>query len=180
MTQTPVQNRPLFQASAEIALAATPDQTYALVSDLPRSGEWSVECLGGSWVSGQPATLGAVFRGENHRPDDVVGWAPVVRGDWTTEAEVVSAEPGRLFEWAMRTKAGQRQQSVWGFLIQPVASGSRLVHRFRMDQPTEGIRGITAEMSPAEKDRFFAEWGAKIEHDLAETVRRIKGILERR
>ncbi|HMC72468.1 MAG TPA: SRPBCC family protein, partial [Mycobacteriales bacterium] len=108
-----------------------------------------------------------------------VAWAPVVRGVWTTESEVVTAEPGRTFRWAMRTKAGQAQDSVWGFDIEPADGGCRLVHHFRMGEPTEGIRGITAGMDDAKKRRFFAEWGAKLQSDMRVTVERIKNVVEK-
>ncbi|MFF8829508.1 SRPBCC family protein [Streptomyces sp. NPDC015131] len=168
---------PLFRSRAEIPLSATAGDVYAVVSDLPRSGEWSPECVGGSWISGEPATVGAVFRGENFREEDVVAWAPVVRGKWITESEVVAAEPGRTFQWAMRDKAGRKQQSVWGFDIEPAPGGCVLVHHFRMDAPTEGIRGITAEMDDTEKERFFTEWGAKVQGDLAATLDRVRAVI---
>ncbi|HTZ45137.1 MAG TPA: SRPBCC family protein [Jatrophihabitans sp.] len=180
MTASTLHTPLLFDVHVEVTVASTPDQVYALVTDLGRSGEWSEECLGGSWISGEPATVGAVFQGENDRSADVVAWAPVVRGRWSTESEVVTAEPGRVFEWAMRTKTGARQESVWGFEIEPApGGGSRLVHRFRMGAPTEGIQGITSEMSPAEKEQFFTEWGAKLHHDMAVTAGRLKQILDR-
>lgn len=121
---------------------------YATVSDLPRSGEWSVECTGGQWISGTPATVGAVFRGENHRPENVVAWAPVVRGEWTTESEIVEAQPGRVIRWAIRDRAGRRQESVWSFELRAADDGCVLVHRFWMGAPTEGIQGITAGDGP--------------------------------
>src|SRR5438094_139272 len=113
MGGTSVEKAPLFQSRADVHVSATPDEVYAVISDLPRSGEWSPECTGGEWVSGEPATVGAVFRGHNYRPEDVVAWAPVVRGNWSTEAEVVAAEPGRTFRWAMRDSSGAKQESVW-------------------------------------------------------------------
>lgn len=171
---------PLFDARAQIALSAAPHAVYAVISDLPRSGEWSPECLGGSWVCGEPATVGAVFRGENLRHESVVSWAPVVRGKWTTESEIVAAEPGRTFRWAMRDTAGRKQRSVWGFDLAPAGEGSVLIHHFRMDAPTEGIRGITAGMDQADKDRFFAEWGAKVAGDLAVTLERVKAVVDKR
>lgn len=170
---------PLFQVRVSVPVAAAPADVYAVVTDLPRSGEWSVECRSGSWVEGVPATVGAVFRGVNFRAPDVVAWAPVVRGEWTTEAEVVVAEPGRRFAWSMRDNAGNRQDSVWGFEIAPAAAGSVLTHHFRMGTPTEGIRGITADMDDAETARFFTEWGAKLDGDLAATLDRIKAVIER-
>ncbi|MGP2441709.1 SRPBCC family protein [Streptomyces sp. JW3] len=179
MGETSRATEPLLRASADIGISATPREIYELISDLPRSGEWSPECQGGAWVAGEPATVGAVFRGENHRSPDVVSWAPVVRGAWTTHAEVVAAEPGRTFRWAMHDSAGHKQSSVWGFDIEAAAEGSVLVHHFRMDAATEGIRGITAEMDEVEKKRFFQEWGDKVAGDLAATLERVKAVVEK-
>ncbi|GAB3473865.1 SRPBCC family protein [Amycolatopsis cihanbeyliensis] len=180
MAKTSVENAPLFRLSAEIHVAAPPAEVYAVVGDLARSGEWSPECVGGSWVSGEPGTVGAVFRGENLRGTDVVAWAPVVRGTWFTESEVVAAEPGRTFQWSMRTHSGEKQDSVWAYDIEARDGGSVLTHRFRMGSPTEGIRGITAEMDEAGKSAFFAEWGEKLAADLAVTLERIKHVIENR
>ncbi|MFJ1707085.1 SRPBCC family protein [Kitasatospora sp. NPDC088346] len=173
-------NAPLFQVRAEISVSAEPADVYSVISDLARSGEWSPECLGGEWVVGAPAEVGSVFRGENLRSEEVVSWAPVVRGKWHTHAEVVAAEPGRTFRWAMHDSAGGKQDSVWAFDIEAAGpAGSLLVHHFRMGTATEGIRGITAEMDRDEKQRFFADWAGKLEQDLAETLGRIKLVIEK-
>lgn len=173
-----VDSRPLFELRAEIAVAAAPEKTYSVVSDLRRSGEWSPECKGGEWVSGEPGALGAVFRGENLRSADVVGWAPLIRGVWYTECQVVAAEPSRTFQWAMRTHTGRNQASVWGFDMRPTDSGCVLVHHFRMDEATEGIRKIVSDLDEAARKRFVVEWTAKLEDDLAVTLQRIKTIVE--
>ncbi|MFJ5290597.1 SRPBCC family protein [Streptomyces sp. NPDC088348] len=170
---------PLFELRARVDVSAAPEDVYAVVSDLPRSGEWSSECLGGEWVSGAPATVGAVFRGENLRDESVVAWAPVVRGKWITQAEVVAADPGLTFRWAMRDTSGNRQQSVWGFDIEPTEGGCTLTHHFRMDRATEGIRGIVAEMDEQEKRRFFSEWGAKVEADVTATLERVRAVIDK-
>ncbi|MFI1382330.1 SRPBCC family protein [Embleya sp. NPDC020886] len=170
---------PLFLVAAHTHIAADPAEVYALVSDLPRSAQWSPECVGGTWISGEPGTVGAVFRGENLRAPDVVGWAPVVRGTWFTESEVIAADPGHGFGWAMRDSAGVRQDSVWRYDIEPATGGCVLTHRFRMGHATEGIRGITAAMDEAQTRRFLAEWGAKLAADLPVTLERVKRIAER-
>ncbi|GAA2357066.1 SRPBCC family protein [Dactylosporangium salmoneum] len=175
----PVNPPPLLQSRAEIHVDATPAEVYAVISDLPRSGEWSAECVGGRWIAGTPATVGAVFQGDNLRRDDVVAWAPVVRGRWSTEAEVVAADPGRSFRWAMRDSAGNAQDSVWAFDIEPDGDGARLVHHFRMGRPTEGIRKIVSGLDDGRRARFFAEWGEKVRGDLAETLQRIKPVIEK-
>jgi len=180
MAETNTKSEPLFQVRTDVWVSASPREVYAVVSDMPRAAEWSVECVGGTWVSGEPATVGAVFRGENRRGADVVSWAPVVRGEWTTDSEVVAAEPGRVFSWAIRDKAGRAQDSVWTFEMAPADDGCLLTHHFRMGEPTEGIRGITADMSGEEKQRFFAEWGAKLEQDIAATLGRVKDVIEKK
>jgi Polyketide cyclase / dehydrase and lipid transport len=179
MAKSNTNSEPLFRLRSEAYIAASPADVYAVVTDLGRSGEWSPECQGGKWVSGRPATVGAVFRGENFRGDDVVAWAPVTRGAWTTEAEVVEAAPGQLFRWAMRDTSGRCQSSVWGFVIQPAGEGSTVTHDFQMDEPTEGIHHITADMDRQEASRFFADWGAKVQSDLAITLERIKEVVEK-
>ncbi|WP_406141789.1 SRPBCC family protein [Streptomyces sp. NBC_01089] len=170
---------PLFELRTHVKVSAAPDDVYAVVSDLPRSGEWSSECLGGEWISGEPATVGAVFSGENLRDEKVVAWAPVVRGKWTTQSEIVAAEPGHTFRWAMRDTSGNRQESVWGFDIEPADGGCTLTHHFRMDKATEGIRGIVAEMDEQQKRRFFTEWGAKVESDMTATLSRVKAVIDK-
>jgi hypothetical protein len=173
-------SRPLFELSARTTVSVPPEKVYAVVSDLGRSGEWSPECVGGAWIIGEPGTVGSVFRGENRRAADVVAWAPVVRGTWFTESEVVVAEPGRTFGWSMRTKAGEKQDSVWTYDISPApGGGSVLTHRFRMGAATEGIRGITADMDSAARDQFFAEWSTKLAGDMHVTVERIRRVVER-
>ncbi|HEX4702909.1 MAG TPA: SRPBCC family protein [Pseudonocardiaceae bacterium] len=179
MGETSNTNAPLFSVRADIRVTAQPDAAYAVVTDLTRSAEWSVECLGGRWISGPPAQVGSVFRGENTRSADVVAWAPVVRGKWSTESEVVATEPGRVFRWAIRDSAGNRQDSVWSFEIEPRNDGCLLIHHFRMGTATEGIRGITAEMDENAKRRFFAEWSTKLAGDLAATLDRIKIAIEK-
>lgn len=169
---------PLFDIAVESPVARAPEFVYSVVSDLPRCHEWSEECTGGEWTHGEPGAVGSVFRGHNFRDPDVVPWAPVVRGAWTTTAEVVAAEPARRFAWAMRTEAGRAQESVWGFTLHPAAGGTVLTHHFRMGVPTEGIQGITAGMTDDEKKKFFEEWGDKVRADMAATVGRLRNVIE--
>lgn len=171
-------HRELFAVHGEIEVRATPQHIYAVVSDLPASGRWSPECQGGEWISGTPGMVGAVFRGDNVRTADVVSWAPVVRGQWQTTAEVVRAAPGRMFAWAMRNSAGERQESVWSYEINAAPGGSLLVHRFRMGAPTEGIRGITADLDAEATERFFTQWTEKLRGDIDLTLARLKTFIE--
>lgn len=179
MSTSIVDQSPLFEVRAEIRVAAPPAAVYTLVSDLPSQGKWSPECRGGEWVQGEPGAVGSVFRGENYRAQDVVGWAPLVRGTWHTEARVVAAEPDRTFRWMMLSHAKEDQESIWGFDVAPDGEGgSVLVHHFRMGRATAGIHKIVADLDEEDRKRFIAEWTEKLESDLAVTLSRIKDVIE--
>ncbi|MFH8788871.1 SRPBCC family protein [Streptomyces roseoverticillatus] len=169
----------ILRVQARVLIAAAPDTVYDTVSDLTRSGEWSRECTGGRWVSGTPRTVGAVFRGENYRGADVVPWAPVVRGPWTTESEVVAAEPWRLFQWVVRDSAGRRQDSTWTYELEATAEGCLLVHHYRLGRPTEGLAKIFAQLGEDGRRRFTAAWNEKLADDVAASLSRIKRVIER-
>lgn len=167
-----------FRLRVSTSIARSPECVYRLVSDLERSGDWSPECIGGRWVAGAPGEVGSVFAGENHRSSDVVHWAPVLRGKFHSEMEVIEASPPRTFRWAMRDSAGWPQQSVWGFDISPDTVGTLMIHTFWMGRLTEGMKKIVAGMDEPELDRFLNEWGTKIKFDMARAVARIKDLLE--
>ncbi|GAA1008415.1 hypothetical protein STXM2123_5052 [Streptomyces sp. F-3] len=179
MANTIIEKSPLFELRASKRISASPDEIYAVVSDLPRSAEWSPECKGGEWVEGEPSAVGSIFRGENLRGEDVVGWAPLIRGTWYTEARIVAAEPGRTFRWMMLTHAREDQESIWGFDIEPDGDGSILTHHFRMGKATAGIRKIVKDLSEPEREKFITEWTEKLERDLDETLDRIKDVIEK-
>lgn len=178
MTESIIDSTPLFDLRADIQVSATPEDTYHVVSDLARSGEWSPECLGGEWVSGKPSTVGAVFRGKNLRSEDVVGWAPLVRGVWHTECRITAAEPGTTFRWMMLSHANEDQESIWGFDMAAAGEGCVLTHHFRMGKATAGIHKIVAELDEPARKRFITEWTAKLEQDLTDTLKRIKDVIE--
>ncbi|MGW6445739.1 SRPBCC family protein [Lentzea sp. NPDC055074] len=168
-----------FEVRAEVQLDATPDEVYAVVSDLPRCGQWSEECTGGAWISGEPAAVGSVFRGTNFRLPDPVAWAPVIRGDWTTDAEVVEAVPGKAFRWVILSSAGERQESTWSYEIEPRDGGTRLVHHYRLGRLTEGLSKIfRAGLDVDGRRRFVKEWNAKLAVDVEHTLERLKKVVE--
>ena len=79
---------PEQSATGTARIAASPEELYALVSDIERMGEWSPENVGGRWFGGATGpAVGARFHGSNRR-----GWRR-----WSTTCTVVAAEPGRTF-----------------------------------------------------------------------------------
>jgi hypothetical protein len=73
-------------------IAAPPEQIYALISDLPRMGEWSPENTGGKWLGGaSSATVGSTFKGDNRNGSK----------SWSTKVTVTAANPGKEFAFAI-------------------------------------------------------------------------------
>ncbi|MEW2071241.1 SRPBCC family protein [Streptomyces sp. NPDC007346] len=179
MSNTIIGKSPLFELRADKRVSASPEKVYEVVSDLPRQAEWSPECRGGEWASGQPSAVGSIFRGENLRSEEVVAWAPLIRGTWYTEARIVAAEPGRTFRWVMLTHAREDQESLWGFDIEADGDGSVLTHHFRMGTATAGIHKIVKDMNEQECAQFISDWTAKLEQDLDDTLERIKDVIEK-
>ncbi len=97
--------------SRTVEVQAPPERVWALVSDLPRMGEYSPENTGGRWVKGGGPVVGAVFRGGNQR-----GWRR-----WSTRATVTRAEPGRAF--AFEVAVGPLAVALWSYDIAPTATG---------------------------------------------------------
>lgn len=54
------------RVSGSLTIAAPPETIFALITDLPRMGEWSPENQGGTWQGGATeAAVGARFLGTN-------------------------------------------------------------------------------------------------------------------
>ena len=78
----------------------------------------------------------------------------------------------------MLSHAGADQESVWGFDLEPTASGCLLTHHFRMGKATAGIHKIVADLDEAARGRFIDDWTAKLERDLDDTLKRLKDVIE--
>ena len=71
--------------SDSIAVAVTPDDLYALVSDVTRMGGRSPICRACWWDEGDGPRVGAWFTGRNELPERT----------WETRKQVIAADPGR-------------------------------------------------------------------------------------
>jgi hypothetical protein len=101
-----------LEYSDSVLVAATPDQLYALVSDVTRVGEWSPQCTGCQWDDAAAGpVVGAWFTGYNESAGRT----------WESRNQVVVAEPGREFVWEVNDGFVR-----WGFAIDPEEGGSRL------------------------------------------------------
>ena len=75
------------QIQVERTIRGAPDVLYALVSDLPRMGDWSPENTGGTWLDGAGPVVGARFKGSNRS-----GWFR-----WHTDVVITVVKPGEEF-----------------------------------------------------------------------------------
>ncbi len=100
-------------------IGAPAHEVFALVSDLPRMGEWSPENTGGEWVKGSTGpALGAMFRGTNRNG---------VRR-WSTTVTVTGFAPDALFEFAVTS--GPLEVSHWRYDFEQTDSGCRVTESF--------------------------------------------------
>ena len=105
------------QVEVSRTIAAGPEQVYALVSDLPRMGEWSPENTGGKWLKGATgAAVGAKFQGTN----------ALGKKKWKTISKVTAAQPGT--EFAFDVTAAGMKVAAWGFSIAAADGGATVTH----------------------------------------------------
>lgn len=98
-------------------IPASQDKIWAMVTDLPRMGEWSPENRGGQWES--PATgptLGATFKGRNERG----------KRSWGTKVIVNAFEPPTKFSFSLMV--GRSNWCDWVYEITPTATGCTVIH----------------------------------------------------
>ena len=97
---------------ASVWVPVTPDEAYALVSDVTRTGQWSPTCRACRWTDPDHRGVGATFEGDNQTPER----------QWTTTSTVVTAEPGRRFAWQVNQGFVE-----WGFTLTPAAEDGTLL-----------------------------------------------------
>jgi uncharacterized protein YndB with AHSA1/START domain len=138
---------------------APPEHVYALISDVTRMGEWSPECVKCAWQgdASSPA-VGARFRGSNRQ-----GWMR-----WTTTAEIVSADPGRLF--AFTIWSGKREATRWRYALSPAGDGTDVTESFESVYEPPIVR-LGERLFMRDRDR-------QLEDGMRVTLERIKAAAE--
>ena len=98
-------------------IAASVDTVWALVTDLPRMGEWSPENKGGEWVKGATGpAVGAKFKGRNSNG----------KKSWSTMVEVNHFDPPRKFSFGLMVFG--KNWCDWVYEVEPTATGCRVTH----------------------------------------------------
>jgi uncharacterized protein YndB with AHSA1/START domain len=127
-------------------IAAPPELVYAAISDVTRMGEWSEECQACEWHEGYDGpVVGATFDGRNRYGEH----------EWTTQAKVIEAEPGRSF--AFECSMMEFHYSTWGYRIDPTESGSRVTEwseDLRPESAIEFSRQVSGVDDRADRNRL--------------------------
>ena len=109
-----------------LEIAASPDDLYAMVSDLTRMSEWSPEQERCEWIEGATGpAVGARFLGHNMT-------GPGKRIKWKRKGTVRAAEPGR--EFAFATEEGGVEGTIWRYTFEPVAGGTRVTESYTVEK----------------------------------------------
>jgi hypothetical protein len=104
-----------MQDSVTVHMNATPDEVWALVSDVTRIGEFSPETFEAEWLDGATGPAeGATFRGHVKRNEK----GPVY---WTT-AKVLVCDPPREFTFGVLN--GDNVLNTWGYRLEPLPDGA--------------------------------------------------------
>jgi uncharacterized protein YndB with AHSA1/START domain len=149
--------------AVSIDIAATPDEVYALVSDITRMGEWSPECVECSWAKGASGPeVGARFKARNKG----------ARGPaWRNTPTVTAAQPGREFAFN-RTCPGVGSYT-WRYVMEPTTTGTRLTESFDAEKVLGPVMTFITEKWTGSSDR-----DADLRRGMTTTLARLKAAAE--
>jgi uncharacterized protein YndB with AHSA1/START domain len=143
-----------------VHVAASPEEVWALVSDVTRIGEFSPETFEARWTRGSTGPeVGASFKG--HVKRNGVGptyWSP---------CQVTVSEPLKAFEFAVGTDAVTLNN--WGYRLEPEGSGTLVTEYFRLE-PSLPLRVYWLLLGPLR--------GRTNRRGMRTTLERMKAVLE--
>jgi len=149
-----------FEYSESIDVSASPDQLYALVTDITRVGEWSPVCKACWWDEGDGPRVGAWFTGRNEEPDRT----------WETRSQVVAADAPREFAWEVNNGWVR-----WGYTLEPIDGGTRLTESWTF--LPAGLAGFRAKYGDI-GEAAIANRTAAAKSGIPQTLAAIKKVAE--
>ncbi len=132
---------------------------YALISDLPRMGEWSTENIGGEWISGTPGAVGSRFLGTNR----------IKSFEWSVPVEVTVAEQDACFEFVAAPDDGPYVR--WTYRLEPLGTATRVTEIWDVMDLPPSLAKMTDEQLAGRK--------AAVQGTIEATLAGIKSSAER-
>ena len=103
--------------SVSAKVNAPAEKVWAMVTDLPRMGEWSPENQGGTWAKGATGpAVGAVFKGRNKNG----------KRSWSTSVRVNACDAPRKFSFGLMVFG--KNWCDWVYEIEPDGAGCTVTH----------------------------------------------------
>ena len=168
-TQSPSEEDVVFAdgpgVTVEIDINASPDEVWALVSDINLPARFSDEFQGADWIDPEPC-VGATFAGRNKNEN---------MGEWEVICTIVGYSPGKVFAW----NAGDAEipAAQWRFEIES-GNDSTLLRFIMILGP--GPSGLTAiiEKMPDMESRLIRNRQKGQKENMARTVEGIRDLAE--
>ena len=108
------------QDSVSVVINRAPDEVFAVISDVTRTGEWSPECHACRWVGGASGpAVGVKFEGDNSA---AIG--PITLKKWTTTSEITACETGKVFEFIAEG------YTTWRYELVASGSGTKVTESY--------------------------------------------------
>ncbi len=112
-----------YNHSDSIIISRSPEDVYAIVSDVTRIGELSPVCRSAAWDDPDKAgTEGAWFTGHN----------AIGEFTWDTHCRVAVAEPGRAFAFINYGPSGDTELVRWGYKFEPEGDATKATESWQV------------------------------------------------
>jgi hypothetical protein len=152
--------RLMHEGRVEATSGATPEQVWAIISDVTRIGEWSHECRTAEWLGdAKRATPGARFRGGNK----------LGRMAWSRQNEIVAADAPHLLAWRTVPTRLYNDQTEWRISIERDSDVTTIVQTFEVLKLGPVMERLFHLLIPAHRDRMDA---------LRDDMRRLASVAE--
>lgn len=121
---------------------------WRIVTDVTRTGEWSGENQGNTWIDGATAArVGARFRGRNRQG----------RSRWTRVCKVTALEDERVLVWQTVWTWLHPDVTEWHIELTPIADErTHLVLRYEVARASFFVDRLYYILVPAHRDRTEA------------------------
>ena len=143
---------------------APPEAVYALVADVTRTPEFSLEIRSCTWLDGATGPAqGARFEAVNK-----VGGGPA----WRNRPVVTAAEPGREFAFSRTERLAGTL--VWRYQLEPEGTGTRLTESYEVTRPVTRLGWFIIGRLYGLQDRR-----SDLRAGMQQTIQRIRETAER-